>query len=82
MALRELIEAKMEKRPPKEIEEAAGQSNVINLMDALKRSVKGGAASARASGGKGESKSESKKPARGKARREEAREAQGGRRAA
>ncbi len=46
-ALRELIKAKEEKRPPREIEEAAPVSNVINLMDALKRSVgKGG-------GGKG-----------------------------
>jgi DNA end-binding protein Ku len=42
-ALRELIKAKEEKRPPREIEEAAPVSNVINLMDALKRSVgKGG----------------------------------------
>jgi DNA end-binding protein Ku len=43
-ALRELIKAKEEQRPPREIEEAAPVSNVINLMDALKRSVgKGGA---------------------------------------
>jgi DNA end-binding protein Ku len=42
-ALRELIKAKEEKRPPREIEEAQPVSNVINLMDALKRSVgKGG----------------------------------------
>ena len=42
-ALRELIKAKEEQRPPREIEEAAPVSNVINLMDALKRSVgKGG----------------------------------------
>ena len=42
-ALRELIKAKQEKRPPREIAEAAPVSNVINLMDALKRSVgKGG----------------------------------------
>lgn len=43
-ALRELIEAKQEKRAPREIEEAELPSNVINLMDALKRSVgkKGG----------------------------------------
>ena len=38
-ALRELIKAKEEQRPPREIEEAAPVSNVINLMDALKRSV-------------------------------------------
>jgi DNA end-binding protein Ku len=44
VALKELIEAKLEKRPPKEIEETPPASNVINLMDALKRSVKGGSA--------------------------------------
>lgn len=38
-ALRELIKAKQEKRAPREIEEAPPVSNVINLMDALKRSV-------------------------------------------
>jgi len=38
-ALRELIKAKEEQRPPREIEEAPPVSNVINLMDALKRSV-------------------------------------------
>ena len=43
LALRELIKAKQEKRAPREIEEAPPVSNVINLMDALKRSVgKGG----------------------------------------
>lgn len=40
-ALRELIDAKLEKRPPKEIEETPPASNVINLMDALRRSVRG-----------------------------------------
>lgn len=44
VALRELIKAKQENRPPREIEEAPPASNVINLMDALKRSVKGGGA--------------------------------------
>lgn len=44
VALRELIKAKQENRPPREIEEAPPASNVINLMDALKRSVKGGVA--------------------------------------
>ena len=44
MALRELIEAKQEHRKPRAIEEAPPASNVINLMDALKRSVKGGGA--------------------------------------
>ena len=38
-ALRELIKAKQEDRPPREIEETPPASNVINLMDALKRSV-------------------------------------------
>ena len=42
VALRELIAAKQEKRPPREIEDTAPASNIINLMDALKRSVKGG----------------------------------------
>ncbi len=44
IALRELIKAKQEKRPPREIEETPPASNVINLMDALKRSVRGGGA--------------------------------------
>jgi DNA end-binding protein Ku len=60
-ALRELIRAKQEKRAPREIEETPPVSNVINLMDALKRSVgKGGGAAAKppASGSK------SKEPAR------------------
>jgi DNA end-binding protein Ku len=47
LALRELIEAKLEKRPPRDIEEAPPASNVINLMDALRRSVR------RESGGDG-----------------------------
>lgn len=38
-ALKELIEAKQEQRAPRQIEEAELPSNVINLMDALKRSV-------------------------------------------
>ena len=42
VALRELIEAKQEHRKPRAIEETPPASNVINLMDALKRSVKGG----------------------------------------
>ena len=46
VALRELIKAKQENRPPREIEEAAPASNVVNLMDALKCSVKGGSAEA------------------------------------
>ena len=55
-ALKELIEAKREKREPRAIEEAELPSNVINLMDALKRSVKGGAAA--------KAKEEEKKPAK------------------
>ncbi len=42
LALRELIDAKMEHRKPHEIEEPQLGAKVINLMDALKRSVKGG----------------------------------------
>lgn len=39
VAMHELIDAKLEKRPPREIEEPEVASNVISLMDALKRSV-------------------------------------------
>lgn len=53
-ALKELIEAKQEKRAPRQIEEAELPSNVINLMDALKRSV----------GKKGEADKDEKKPAK------------------
>jgi DNA end-binding protein Ku len=63
VALRELIDAKLEKRPPKEIEDSPPASNVINLMDALKRSVKGGAAPGRAANDdKPEKASERRKP--------------------
>lgn len=55
-ALKELIEAKQEKRAPRAIEEAELPSNVINLMEALKRSV--GKKSA------GAAKTEEKKPAK------------------
>jgi DNA end-binding protein Ku len=41
LALRELIDAKLHKRKPREIDDAPPASNVINLMDALKRSVGG-----------------------------------------
>ena len=44
VALRELIDAKIEKRPPQEIEETRPSAKVIDLMEALKRSVKGGGA--------------------------------------
>lgn len=39
VALKELIEAKLEKRAPKSIEEPELASNVISLMDALRKSV-------------------------------------------
>jgi DNA end-binding protein Ku len=42
VALRELIDAKIEKRAPQEIEETRPSAKVINLMEALKKSVKGG----------------------------------------
>lgn len=64
-ALRELIKAKEEKRPPREIEEAPPVSNVINLMDALKRSVgKGGAGKASGSEAKPSAPAKTKTPSR------------------
>jgi DNA end-binding protein Ku len=51
VALRELIEAKQHHRKPRVIEEAPPASNVINLMDALKRSVRGGGAAKDGSSG-------------------------------
>jgi DNA end-binding protein Ku len=82
-ALRELIKAKQEKRAPREIEETPPVSNVINLMDALKRSVgKGGGAPAKppAAGSKTKeparktksAKSKSAKPAKKASRRKAA----------
>ena len=47
IALRELIDAKMEHRKPHEIEEPQLGAKVINLMDALKRSVKAGGSPAK-----------------------------------
>ena len=41
VALKELIDAKLEKRPPKDIEEPQHSAQVIDLMQALKRSVRG-----------------------------------------
>lgn len=76
VALRELIEAKLEKRPPKEIEAAPPASNVINLMDALRRSVgkEGGKASSQSSGPQRRSaaKKKSAKTARRKSARKRA----------
>jgi len=71
-ALRELIKAKQEKRAPREIEEAPPVSNVINLMDALKRSVGKGAAAKgaggepRAAGAGGKAKAPARKTKSGK----------------
>lgn len=74
LALRELIEAKLEKRPPKDIEEAPPASNVINLMDALRRSVRGeGAREAAGGTGGARRKSAPKKKAAKTARRKSAR---------
>lgn len=82
LALRELIKAKQEKRKPRDIEDAPPASNVINLMDALKRSVRGGgeaargsndnAKSGRKSARKTKSASKAKKPARKTSRRKAA----------
>jgi DNA end-binding protein Ku len=41
VAVKELIDAKLEKRPPKEIDEPQQSAKVIDLMQALKRSVSG-----------------------------------------
>jgi DNA end-binding protein Ku len=51
-ALRELIDAKMENRKPHDIEEPQLGAKVIDLMEALKRSVKGGAAANENAAGK------------------------------
>ncbi len=73
IALRELIEAKQEHRKPREIEEAPAASNVINLMDALRRSVKGGAAA------KDEAPAKSKRSASRRAKKPRAAKAKRGR---
>jgi len=65
VALRELIDAKIEKREPREIEEAPPASNVINLMDALKRSVAGPGKGASTGRGPG---NDNKAPARAQAK--------------
>jgi len=60
-ALNELIEAKLADRPPEAIEEPTQSAQVIDLMEALKRSIKGGggekAAEPRARGEQAEAKS-------------------------
>jgi DNA end-binding protein Ku len=55
VALRELIAAKMEHRKPREIEEPQLGAKVINLMDALKKSI-GSAGAGAAKGGKATAK--------------------------
>lgn len=75
-ALKELIDAKLEKRPPKDIEETPPASNVINLMDALRRSVgkESGKSEARSSGAtrRSTAKKKSAKAARKKSARKRA----------
>jgi DNA end-binding protein Ku len=61
-ALRELIEAKMENRPPESIEEPQIGAKVIDLMEALKRSVGG-----KAGGSAKKAAASAKKPAAKKA---------------
>ncbi|ARQ01513.1 Ku protein [Pseudorhodoplanes sinuspersici] len=85
VALRELIKAKQENRPPREIEEAPPASNVINLMDALKRSVRGGSAEttkAEKSESGGTRKAARKTKSTGKPAKKSARKTSGRRRAA
>jgi DNA end-binding protein Ku len=63
-ALREVIDAKLAHRKPEQVEEPQLGAQVIDLMEALKRSVKGGAA-AKAAAAKEEAP---KKAAKGKAK--------------
>jgi DNA end-binding protein Ku len=79
VALRELIDAKMEHRAPQAIEEPELGAKVINLMEALKRSVKGGAPA------RGKAAAAAATPAptkKGKAKTAKAKPAAKGRRAA
>jgi DNA end-binding protein Ku len=62
VAVRELIDAKLEKRPPKDIEEPQTGAQVIDLMQALKRSV--GGKNTGASGGKRRTKRSAAKSAK------------------
>jgi non-homologous end joining protein Ku len=57
-----LIDAKLEKRPPKDIEEPQTGAQVIDLMQALKRSV--GGKNTGASGGKRRTKRSAAKSAK------------------
>ena len=77
VALREVIDAKLAHRKPEQVEEPQLGAQVINLMEALKRSVKGGAA------GKSSAKEEApKKAAKGKAKAKSSNGSGKGRRAA
>jgi DNA end-binding protein Ku len=79
-ALRELIDAKIEKRAPQEIEETRPSAKVIDLMEALKRSVKGGAAAPAGKGKKAaaaEAPSPTKKSGKAKAAKAAAKPAKG-----
>jgi DNA end-binding protein Ku len=72
-AVWELINAKLEHRKPEIVTEAPGTAKVINIMDALKKSVqqgKGGAA--KTSARRGAASARSKKTAKGAARRKSA----------
>jgi DNA end-binding protein Ku len=67
-ALREIIDAKEHHRQIRQIEEPQQGAKVINLMDALRKSVKGGAANENEKGAakpkaKGRAKTARKKPA-------------------
>lgn len=68
VALQELIEAKLEKRAPREIEAPERGAQVIDLMQALKRSVRGGEEARAEKGGRrrrgGRSRAKSARPRR------------------
>jgi DNA end-binding protein Ku len=73
VAVKELIDAKLEKRPPRDIEEPQQTAQVIDLMQALKRSVRGkDAPNVRESAAREEAP---KKKARGRARAKTAKRA-------
>ena len=64
-ALRELIEAKMENRPPEAIDEPQIGAKVIDLMEALKRSVGGKATATRKAAAAAKKPAAKKTPAAG-----------------
>jgi DNA end-binding protein Ku len=71
VALKELIDAKLEKRPPKDIEEPQQSAQVIDLMQALKRSVRGKDAP-NVKTARGKSRSRAKSAKRGASKRKAA----------